>query len=198
MRSLDTSLRKRLRRLSKGSPALACTLIVGSPPSVRTRAPRRRPAGALKRLYARTTVATSARAPIKVAPGGYGIICRPHPLNCSGRHPLLRDGGSIEAFLCGWHLYLAVMGLLLAFSAGRSTVLGRLALVAAALSVVAALGIFRPLLNSQTMLGANFVVIAVGVLGLVVARRSDTRQIALLYAGAAALPLLLAVWSPDS
>lgn len=69
---------------------------------------------------------------------------------------------------------------------------------AAALSVFIAITIFRPAVNGQVLLAAHVVVLAVGLLGLVLARKSDTRQIALLYAGAAVLPLLLAVWSPDS
>jgi hypothetical protein len=88
------------------------------------------------------------------------------------------------------------MGLLLALSAGKSTALGRLALVTTLASLVTMVSIYRPLAGENSLLVAKSLVLAVGVLGVAMGRRTDTRLIALLFAAAAALPVLLTVWTP--
>jgi dolichyl-phosphate-mannose--protein O-mannosyl transferase len=88
------------------------------------------------------------------------------------------------------------MGLLLALSAGRSTVMGRLALLATLASLAAMVSVYRPLASEGALLMAKSAVLAVAVLGMVLGRRTDTRLIALLFAAAAALPVLLTVWTP--
>jgi hypothetical protein len=88
-----------------------------------------------------------------------------------------------------------VLTLLLAASAGARTKLGRLALLAALASAGLAWSLFRPVAPAQALLAANGYVAAVAALGLL-GRRRDTRLIALLCAGAAALPLALSLWTP--
>jgi hypothetical protein len=88
------------------------------------------------------------------------------------------------------------MSVLLGLSAGRDSLLGKLALAAAPVSVMLALTIYRPVLGSGLILAGNVFVFAVAAAALATTRRSDTRHIALLLTATAALPLLLFFWSP--
>lgn len=94
---------------------------------------------------------------------------------------------------CGWYMYEAVIAGLMAASAGGRTWLGRIGMGAAILAVYL---LFAQLNLVGTrpawFIGANVAVLAAGLAGLIFSRRSDTRQIALLLAASAAVPVALA------
>lgn len=97
--------------------------------------------------------------------------------------------------LCGWHLYLAILCLLLALSAGKRTWIGRLALLAMAASIGQVVLLYQPGWAAGHLeavkMGGSIYVAAVTVLAILAARRQDTRLIALLATGAAIVPLFL-------
>ena len=97
--------------------------------------------------------------------------------------------------LCGWHVYLAVLCLLMALSAGRRSWIGRLALLAMAASVAQVVLLYQPGWAGDRLqavkMGGSILVVAAGVLGILAARRQDTRLIAILTTGAAVVPLFL-------
>lgn len=97
--------------------------------------------------------------------------------------------------LCGWHVYLAVLCLLLALSAGRRSWIGVLALLGTAASAAQVVLLYQPGWAGDALqvvkMGGSVLVVGAGVLGLLGASRQDTRLIALLTTGAAIVPLLL-------
>lgn len=97
--------------------------------------------------------------------------------------------------LCGWHIYLAVLCLLMALSAGTRTGLGRLAQVAMAASVAQVVLLYQPGWAGGHLeaikMGGSIVVVVVTIIGVLAAKRQDTRLIAILAAGAAIVPLFL-------
>lgn len=99
----------------------------------------------------------------------------------------------MRPFLAAWFIYLAVMALLMSASAGRRTLVGGLGLSgAAAAALLLAMLVRWPFPNyEQVGLAAEVVVVAAGVVGLALARREDTRLIALLLTGAALVPILI-------
>ena len=114
----------------------------------------------------------------------------------------------LQPVLCGWYLYLSVMALLLALSAGPASRSGRLALLALAATLLSNVLTWRPLpwswsLAWPPLAGVNLlrmlpdlVAFAVGTGILLLHRRQDTRLIALLFTGAAIFPLALFFWRP--
>lgn len=95
--------------------------------------------------------------------------------------------------ICGWYAYEAVLAGLMAASAGGRTWLGRIGMGA---TVIAVYLLFARLdvvaTRPALFIGGNIAVMAAGVAGLFFSRRSDTRQIALLLAASAAVPVALA------
>lgn len=99
-----------------------------------------------------------------------------------------------QQLLCGWYLYMLVLSVLTALSAGMRTRLGALAGVGVLASALLLVTVFRPLPwgnVEQVTLTAKLVVLAVALLVLLAARREDTRLIALLLAGTSLLPVVL-------
>lgn len=99
-----------------------------------------------------------------------------------------------------WYAYTLVLALLMAASAGTRPLVGKLALGAAAVALLLLAALFRwPFGHYETVtLGAQAVLLVAGLAGLALAPRADTRNIALLLAGASALPLLLRFWRPGA
>lgn len=110
---------------------------------------------------------------------------------------------NIQTLLCGWYIYMAVLGGLMSLSAGRSTGMGRLSALAGLLCL-ALIGLnWWPLLPVWAVdigpyagidlasLLPHLVVLAVALLALFRAPRTDTRLIGLLLAGASLLPVAL-------
>ncbi|MBK6770010.1 MAG: hypothetical protein IPG72_13555 [Ardenticatenales bacterium] len=98
----------------------------------------------------------------------------------------------LEQFLCGWYFYEAVLAALMAASAGGRTWLGRSGMAAAVLALYVLLAQRDVVATQPTVfLAAKIAVPVVGILGLVFARRSDTRQIALLLAFSGSVPVVL-------
>lgn len=98
----------------------------------------------------------------------------------------------MEAFLCGWYAYEAVLAGLMTASAGRRTWVGRAGVAAAAVAVYTLLAQRDWVATSPALfLGAKFAVLLAGIAGLALGRRADTRLIALLLAAAAAVPVVL-------
>jgi len=97
--------------------------------------------------------------------------------------------------LCGWHIYLAILCLLLGLSAGTRTWLGRLALLGMAASAAQVVLLYQPGWAGDRLqavkMGGSVLVVAVTILGILLAKRQDTRLIALLATGAAVVPLFL-------
>lgn len=127
--------------------------------------------------------------------GARDDLCRPAgfdypPPAVSGR---MRGSNALNGFMvCGWYAYEAVLAGLMAASAGGRTWLGRVGMgtvVIAVYLLLAQLDVVgtRP----AWFVGGNIAVLAAGVAGLVLSRRSDTRQIALLLAASAAVPVAL-------
>mgnify|MGYP001357003482 CR=1 FL=1 len=125
------------------------------------------------------------------------------PRTCAARPPstILRRRAAasvpmrsnrLEQFLCGWYVYEAVLAALMAASAGGRTRLGRLGIAAAGPAPPRPLA-HRGLGATQpaVFLAAKIAVPVVGILGLLFARRSDTRQIALLLAFSGSVPVVL-------
>jgi hypothetical protein len=104
----------------------------------------------------------------------------------------------VRAFLLAWYLYLMVVALLMAASAGRRTPSWLLGLVGGLAAGALALRLLAPGLapGSAVTLAASVTIALAGLAGLVTARREDTRLIALILAAAGALPVLLYFWSP--
>jgi hypothetical protein len=104
---------------------------------------------------------------------------------------------AMTVFLLAWHGYTAVLGLLMALSARRRSLVRAFGLGAAVAAV--ALG-FEILLAYPAppvvMLSAKWLIGGAGAAGLVAGGRDDTRLIALLLTGAAVLPLFLHYWQP--
>jgi hypothetical protein len=69
---------------------------------------------------------------------------------------------------------------------------------AAVVSVVLAARIYRPVLEETTVLVLHIFVAVVGFTALLLARRNDTRQIALFLAVTSLLPIFLYFWSGSS
>ena len=114
----------------------------------------------------------------------------------------------LQPILCGWYLYMAVLALLLALSAGPASRGGRLAFVGLAATLLATLLTWRSLpwvwtVDWPPLVGLNLLrflpdltVLLVGAVLLIGHRRQDTRLIALLLTGAALFPLALFFWRP--
>jgi hypothetical protein len=114
----------------------------------------------------------------------------------------------LQPVLCGWTLYMAVLALLAALSAGRRSRSGRLALLALGFCLAAIVMLWWPLgrpwrLAWEPLAEVDLLrflpdlavfLIAAGI--LVGNRRQDTRLIALLLAGASLFPLSLHFWRP--
>ena len=98
----------------------------------------------------------------------------------------------MDGFLCGGYVYEAVLAGLMAASAGGRTWLGRLGMAAAVLAIYVLFAQRNIVATQPTVfLAAKVAVPVVGILGLVFARRSDTRQIALLLTFSGAVPVVL-------
>lgn len=94
--------------------------------------------------------------------------------------------------VCGWYAYEAVLAGLMAASAGGRTWLGRSGMAAAVIAVYLLFAQLDVVATGPAwFIGGNIAVLVAGVAGLVFARRSDTRQIALLLAASAAVPVAL-------
>lgn len=109
---------------------------------------------------------------------------------------------SLVPVLCAWYIYLAILSLLMALSAGPRTWLGILALVATGVSALQVVWLYWPgwvpgewLAGLQ--LGGAVLAAVVGLLGLAFGPRQDTKLIALLLAGAAVLPIFLTFYQPE-
>jgi hypothetical protein len=107
----------------------------------------------------------------------------------------------LQTILCGWYVYLAVLALLAAASAGRETWTGRVALAGAVCCGLVVLFLYwvPPWPAMQDHMDAittalKVAVLAVGVIVIVGGRRQDTKLIGVLLAGTAALPLFLNFW----
>ncbi len=114
----------------------------------------------------------------------------------------------LQPVLCGWYVYMAVLALLLALSAGPASRGGRLALLALVAAILANVMTWRPLpwtwsVAWPPLAGVNLLRLLpdladflVGAGLLLFHRRQDTRLIALLLAGAALFPMALFFWRP--
>lgn len=104
----------------------------------------------------------------------------------------------MDAFFWAWYGYVAILGILAVLSAGPRTLAGALAslatLAAAVLLISLALSLPR---HADVTVTAKFGVVAGGIGAMVLARRSDTRHIALLITGSGALTLFLHYWRPS-
>lgn len=114
----------------------------------------------------------------------------------------------LQPVLCGWTLYMAILALLTALSAGPRSRSGRLALLAMGFCLAASVLLWWPLGRTwrvawKPLAGVDLIrflpdlgvfLIAAGI--LFGHRREDTRLIALLLAGASLFPLALHFWRP--
>jgi hypothetical protein len=115
----------------------------------------------------------------------------------------------LQLILCGWNLYMAVLALLMAFSAGPRSRSGRLAFLAMGLCLAITALLWRSVELPARLLAwwpleavgplpflpeLGILLIAVGI--LIGHRRQDTRLIALLLAGTSLFPLALHFWRP--
>ena len=102
----------------------------------------------------------------------------------------------MQAFLCGWYIYLAAMCTFLGLSAARPSWLRRGAFLAAAIAAALMVSVVWPVPNPGVLLSANVFLLVVGLWGVVLGGRYDTRSIALFVAVGSALPIALFFWEP--
>jgi len=97
--------------------------------------------------------------------------------------------------LCGWHVYLGILCLLIALSAGPRTWLGGLAILGVLASAAQVVLLYAPQLAGGQLqavkMGGSVLVLVAALSSILGARRQDTRLIGVLATGAAVLPLFL-------
>jgi hypothetical protein len=107
----------------------------------------------------------------------------------------------IQTVLFGWFLYMALLAALVAASAGWGTWIGKLAVVAALVSLFSAVQLYWPIISPRfvtlgsmeavdlTTLLPELFILGTGLAALAAAPRQDTKLIGLLLAGSSLLPI---------
>jgi hypothetical protein len=108
----------------------------------------------------------------------------------------------IQTVLFGWFLYMALLAALVAASAGWGMWIGKLAVVAALVSLFGAVQLYWPFVSPRfvtlgsleavdltTLLPVLFI-LGTGLTALIAAPRQDTKLIGLLLAGSAVFPIV--------